>query len=208
MSLYQQRQRTFAAELAHARTEREQFTATLVARFGKEAAHAIRHNAWRMEDMILGGGGMPKPSPERSIAAIKLWTFDRKVIAVRKKICRPDCSFSESPGAVSVLQAAGLSWRMVQEKCSADGCLPISGSLWLLQALRKTDQGVPTEKQARQPAATGLGACQLPEKWQQRLRRRRRRLALLLRTAALLEEDVRWQLQTTPLSRTRERGRG
>ena len=63
--------------------------------------------------------------------------LDRKVMAVRKKIRTPDCWFRESPGAVSVLDLVGLSWRMVNEKCS-DGWLPISGAMWLLKILRST----------------------------------------------------------------------
>ncbi len=192
MSIYKQRQRTFAAELAQARAERERFTATLVARFGKEAAEAIRQAAWGTEDVVPCRGGMPKLFREISMTVKKLRRLDRKVRAVRKKIHTPDCWFREWPGVICVLQATGLSWRMVHEECSADGRLPISTALRLLKALRMADRGVPAEKPARHGAATGPGSCDLTEKWQQRLRRRRRRLAHLLRTAVMLEEDVQW----------------
>ena len=177
MSIYKERKRTFAAELAQARAEREQFKTTLAVRFGKEASE-------------------PRKLPEEgSIAAKKLQTLDRKVMAVRKKIRTPDCWFRESPGPISVLDLVGLSWRMVNEKCSADGQLPISGVLWLLNVLRTTDQVMPTEEHAREWVARGLGPWHLSEKWRQLLRRRRLRLALLLHTAVMLEEDVRWRFR-------------
>ena len=173
------------------RTERDQFTTTLVARFGKEAAEAMRQEAWWAEKMIPRRGEMPKLSQEISVAAKRLQTLDRKVMAVRKKIRTPDCWFRELPGLVSVLAEAGLSWRMVNERC-ADGRLPISAALWLLKALRTTEHIMPAEEQAWERAATGLGACRLSKKWRRRLHRRRRRLALLLHTAVMREEDVRW----------------
>lgn len=194
MSIYEERKRTFAAELARACAERERFRATLVARFGKETTDAMRQEAWRTGDVILGRGNAPPLSPEISTAAKRLRTLDRKVMAVRKKIRTPDCWFRESPGPVSVLERAGLSWRMVHEQC-ADGWLPISGVLWLLKVLRATEQDMRIEEQSPERAAAGLGPCRFSEKWRRRLRRRRRRLTLLLRTAVTLEEDVRWRFR-------------
>ncbi len=191
MSIYKEHKRTFATELDKARTERDQFTATLVARFGKEAADAMRRNAWWTEEVILG---QRKMSREISIAAKRLRSLDRKVVAIRKRIRTPDCWFRECPGPVSMLEMVGLSWGMVHKKC-AQGRLPISAALWLLKVLRTAEQKLPTEGQAWEGAATRLGPCRLSEKWQRLLSRRRRRLALLLDTAVMLEEDVRWQFR-------------
>jgi hypothetical protein len=195
MSVHKERQRMFAAELAQARTEREQFTTILVARFGKKAADAIRQEARRTEDMFVGRGETPRRSQEPSIAAKMLRMYDRKVMAVRKKIRAPECWFCESPGPVSVLDAAGLSWRMVNARCS-NGHLPLSGVLWLLKALHTAEHEMPAEIQAWERAATGQDRCRLPEKWRRLLHHRRRRLARLLHAAAMREEDVRWKFRT------------
>ena len=128
MSIHRERKRAFASELAQVRTEREQFTTTLVARFGKETADAMRREAWRREEIAPRRGEMPKLSQEISLAAKTLQTLDRTVMTVRKKIRTPDCWFRELPGPVSVLEEVGLSWRMVHEKCS-NGRLPISGRI-------------------------------------------------------------------------------
>jgi len=195
MSIYKERKRMFGTELAQAHVAREQFTTTLVERFGKEAADAMRKEAWGAEDLIPGRGEIPNLSQEISVAAKKLRKLDRKVMAVRKKTRTPDCWFRESPGPVSVLEMAGLSWRMVNERCSDDGWLPVSAVLWLLKALRTAEHDMPTEEQAWERAAAGLGPCRLSEKWRQLLHRRRRRLARLLHAAAMREEDVRWRFR-------------
>jgi hypothetical protein len=144
MSIYKERKRTFAAELAQTSAEREQFKTTLAVRFGKEASE-------------------PRKLPEEdSIAAKKLQTLDRKVMAVRKKIRTPDCWFRESPGPISVLDLVGLSWRMVNEKCSADGRLPISGVLWLLNVLRTTDQVMPRSCRPKSMRGNGWQGDSVP----------------------------------------------
>ena len=192
MSIYKERKRTFASELANARTEREQFLATLVARFGKEAADVMRHEAGGRIIMALGRGGMPTLPGQISVAVKKLQALDRRVEAGRKKIRTADSWFREVPGPVSVLESLGLSWRMVNEKCS-DGKMSISAAFWLLKVLRSAEHILPTEEQGWEQAATGPGPCRLSKKWRRRLHRRRRRLALLLHTAAMLEEDVQWE---------------
>jgi len=194
MSIYREQKRKFAAELIQARTEREQFTTTLVARFGKELTDAMRRKAWRTEDMIPGSGEMFQLSQEISVAAKKLQTLDHLVVAARKKIRTSDCWFREMPGPTSVLEMAGLSWRLVNEKCS-NGRLPVSGALWLLGSLHTANLILPTEEQSGKRAETRLGLFRLPEKWRRRLLRRRWRLTLLLRTAVIREEDIRWQFR-------------
>ncbi len=194
MSVHRERQRMFAAELARARSQRERFTMSLVAWFGTQAAEAIRREAWRTEDMLVGWDETPNRSRGISIAAHKLRTLDRTIMAVRKKIRTPDCWFRESPGPVSVLDEAGLSWRMVNARCS-NGWLPVSAALWLLKALATTEHDVLAHERAWERAAKGLGSRRLSEKWRLLLRRRRRRLAHLLHVAVMREEDVRWKFR-------------
>ncbi len=189
MSLYQQHQQAFADELSRGRSEREQFAAALVARFGREAAEAMRRDAQLMPEIFPGRSQLPQLSREICVATKKLQMLNRKVLAVRREIRTADCWFRESPGPVSVLDAVGLRWRAVHEK-SADGWLPVSGALWLLQVLRTTGQ---TEKQAEGWKTVGGEPLRLSTEWQRRLDSRRRRLIFLLHTAVMLEEDVRWE---------------
>ncbi len=189
VSVYRQNKRKYAFELAQARAELERFKASLAARFGTETAAAVRRQ------VLLTEGEAPKLSPEGAAAVKELRALLRKVMAVRKKIRAADCWFHESPGSVSVLDAVGLSWHVVNERCSDDGRLPLSGALWLLRALLAPRQVTPKERRIREPAAKGLAPRRLPEKWRRLLRRRRRRLAQLLRTAAMLEEDVQWRFR-------------
>jgi hypothetical protein len=192
MSIYEEHRRTFADEFVQARSQREQFVATLVARFGQEGAEAIRRDAERMKDIFPGTGQIPRLSREICVATKQLQLLNRKVLAVRKQIRTADCWFRESPGPVSVLDAAGLTWRMVHEKC-ANGWLPVCGALWLLQVLRTTESAAPAAEHGWKQSARGLGPCRLSAKWRRRLDHRHRRLALLLHTAVMREEDVRWQ---------------
>ncbi len=192
MSIYQQHQQAFADELSRARSEREQFTAALVARFGREAAEAMRRDALSMPEIFPGRSQLPQLSREICVATKKLQMLNRKVLAVRREIRTADCWFRESPGPVSVLDAVGLRWRAVHEK-SADGWLPVSGALWLLEVLGRTEHAVSNAEQTWERAATGLGSCRLSANWQRRLDYRRRRLTLLLHTAVMREEDVCWQ---------------
>ncbi len=192
MSIYQQHQQPFADELSRARSAREQFAATLVARYGLEAAEAMRRDARWMKEIFPGRSQLPQLSREICVATKKLQILDRMVRMVRRKICTADCWFRESPGAVSVLDSAGLTWRIVHEK-SADGRLPVCGALWLLKLIRRTEHATPGEEQTWERPATGPVPCRLSEKWRQLLQHRRRRLTLLLHTAVMREEDVRWQ---------------
>lgn len=193
MSIYKERRRTFAAELFRASTELEQFRASLVVRYGKETADAIRQEARWRKGVILGRSDAPKLPKEFSATVKELRRLNHNLTAARKKIRAADCWFRESPGPISVLDTAGLSWSVVNERCANDGRLPVAGVLWLLKTLRTTDQIIPTEEQVLEWAAMGLGPYHLPAKWWQLLRRRRRRLAVLLKTAAMLEEDVQWE---------------
>jgi hypothetical protein len=177
MSIYKKQKRLFAAELAAARAEREQFMATIMASFGEIAT---------MASMLSKGG---------SAAAKKLEALDHKVIVVRRKVRTADCWYRESPGPGSVLEMTGLSWRMVNERCLADGRLPISGVSWLLNALRAADQVMPGEEPSRGWSEMEPGPWHLPKKWRRRLRRRRRRLMLLLDMALMLEEDIQWRFR-------------
>ncbi len=191
ISIYRERKRMFATELAQARTELEQFRASIVTHFGTQTADAIRRQAWWTEDMILGKVDVPQLPEEGAVAAKKLQMLDRKVRAVWKKIRTPDCWFREQPTPISVLETVGLTWSMVKERCSADGRLPLEQILWLLNALSTTEQVMPTEEQVWAWAASGYEPCHLPEEWRRVLRRRRRRLVRLLHTAVMLEENVR-----------------
>jgi hypothetical protein len=177
MSIYKEQKRLFGAELAAARAEREQFMATLMASFGEIVT---------MASMLFKGG---------SAAAKKLESLDHKVTVVRRKIRTADCWYRESPGPGSVLEMTGLSWRMVGERCLADGRLPISGVSWLLKALQAAGQVMAGDEPSRECSQIEPGPRHLPKKWGRRLRRRRRRLMRLLHTALMLEEDVRWRFR-------------
>ena len=170
VSVYRQNKRKYAFELAQARAELERFKASLAARFGTETAAAVRRQ------VLLTEGEAPKLSPEGAAAVKELRALLRKVMAVRKKIRAADCWFHESPGSVSALDAVGLSWHVVNERCSDDGRLPLSGALWLLRALLAPGR-LRRKKGGSGAGGQGLAPRRLPEKWRRLLRRRRRRLA-------------------------------
>ena len=187
MSVYQERKRTFAADLSQARTELEQFEASLHARYGDKAVDAMCKKPFRIEDPDLGN--VPDLSEEGAVA-VRTWRMlELKVRAVWRKIRTPDCWFREMPGPFSVLGMTGLSWRNVHDKCAENGRLPVSGVLWLLKVLRATE---PTEEQTGTWRAVD-GEPIRSEKWQRRLDRRHRRQVRLLHTAVMLEENVWWE---------------
>ncbi len=187
MSVYQERKRTFAAELSRARTEMARFEASLHARHGDSVVNAMCKKPFRIEDMDLGK--VPDLSEEGAVAARTWRTLELKVMAVRKKIRTPDCWFRESPGVVSVLGTTGLRWRDVHQRCTEDGRMPVSGVLWLLKILRATED------------RKWMDVCREPvsAKWRRRLDRRR--LMRLLHTAVMLEEDVQWDFAWPPPQR-------
>ncbi len=188
MSVYKDRKRAFTAELSRARAEMEQFEASLVARYGDNVVDAMCRKPCQIADLRLGK--VPDLSEEGAAAARTWRTLELKVIAVRKKICSPDCWFRESPGVVSVLGTTGLSWRNVHERCAENGLLPISSVLWLLEVLRSTE---PTKEHAGKWTTVGGEPIRPSSKWWRRLDHRHRRLVRLLHTAIMLEEDVRWE---------------
>ena len=193
MSIYQERERQFASELDQARTELAQFRASLVVSFGKETAAAIRQHVRSTEDMLFGRVEV-LPLPKKAEPAVKtLRTLMEKVTAVLKKIRTPDCWFRETmPAPISVLETAGLSWDEVRGWCFADGFLPISRVLSLLDTLRTTEQVMPSDEQVSEWAGAGRNPCHLTEEWQRILKRRKRRLVGLLEKAAELEEELRY----------------
>lgn len=172
MSIYQENARRFAAEFARLRDERERFMATLVARFGEKTAELIRQDSRWAGETVLGSARLTDLVREISVASMKLYVLHRRIVAVRKKIRTPDCWFRESPGIACVLHSAGLSWRMVHERCS-DGSLPVATAMWLLRILRQTEHGIPANEQTPVRAATGIVPCRLSKKWRERLLRRR-----------------------------------
>jgi nitroimidazol reductase NimA-like FMN-containing flavoprotein (pyridoxamine 5'-phosphate oxidase superfamily) len=191
MSIYNTRKRHFASELAQARAELAEFRESLVVRFGTETANAIRQQTRWTEAMIFGRVEVLDLTDEAEDAIRTLKTLTRRVMAVWKKIHAPDCWFHESPSPVSVLETVGLTWDHVQERCAANGRLPVAEVLWLLNVLHTTKQVMPTDEQAWEWAASGCEPCHLPHEWRRVLWRRKGRLVGLLRTAAELEEEVR-----------------
>ena len=193
VSLYNTRKATYADQLARARAERERFKEDLVARFGRETADAVRQ--WRSwtEDMIFGRTEVLPLSDEGEVALKTLRKLTGNIKKVLKDIRTPSCRFRESPVPISVLETVGLSWAMMEEKYVEDGRLLLPGVLWLLSVLRSTPQVMPTDEQAYEWAGEGLSPCHLPHEWRRVLRGRKDRLVCLLRTAAELEEELRYE---------------
>jgi hypothetical protein len=192
MSVYQARKAMYAERLARARAELEEFDRSLVVRLGKETADAVRQWAAPTKDMFLGKVKVPKLTDEGEDAVETLRTLAGKVAAVVRKTRTPSCWFRESPVPVSVLETVGWSWKEVEERFVADGRLSLPGVLRLLRVLRTIPQVMPCEEQVWVWAGSGVEPCHLPHEWRRVLRSRRRRLVILLRTAAELEEEVRY----------------
>jgi hypothetical protein len=192
LSLYNARKSMYASQLARARTELERFKEDLVVRFGREMADAVKMQRKWDEDMIFGRVDVPRLTDEGYAAVETLKTLDEKLTAVVRKTRTPDCWFRESVEPVSVLETVGLSWQEVEKKYVKDERLSLSGILRLLYVIDTTPQVMPTDEQAYEWAAAGLSPCHLPHEWRRVLRRRKGRLAWLLRSAAELEEDVRY----------------
>ena len=192
MSAYRERKRMYADQFARARAELERFDRSLVVRFGKETADAVRQWSHMTKDMFLGKVEV-LPFPDKAEDAVKtLETLTEKVRAVVRKIRTFGCWFRESVEPVSVLETVGWSWRSVEEQHVEDGRLSLPGVLRLLRVLRTIPQVMPSEEQVWVWAGSGVEPCHLPHEWRQVLRNRLRRLAWLLRSAAELEEDVRY----------------
>jgi hypothetical protein len=194
MSIYNTRKRHFASELAQARAELAEFRESLVVRFGTETADAIRQQTSWTPDMIFGRVEVPELSEEGEDAVTTLKTLSRKVTGIWKNIHAPDCWFHEEPVPVTVLETVGLTWDMVQERCAANGSLPIAEVLGLLNVLLTTEQITPSDEQVWEWAALGCEPCHLPHEWRRVLWRRKGRLVRLLQTAAELEEKVRCKI--------------
>jgi hypothetical protein len=194
MPIYDQRKRRFAPDLAHARSDLAEFKASLVSRFGRETADAIRQQIRWTADMIFGRIEVPELPEEGEDAVRMLKMRTRRVRTVLKKLHAPDCWFHEEPRPISVLETVGLSWNKVQERCAANGSLPVAAILWLLNILRTTEQIMPTDEQMWEWAASGCEPCHLPHEWRRLLWRRKGRLVRLLCTAADLKEEVRCEL--------------
>ena len=192
MSVYNARREAYSEQLARARAEMERFKADLVVRFGQETADAVRQQVSWTEDMIFGRTEVPRLTKEGYAAVETLKTLDHEVAAMLRRICTPSCRFRESPVPISVLETVGTCWREVEEQYVKDGQLSVPGALWLLHVLRTTPQVMPSDEQVWEWAGSGVSPCHLPHEWRRVLRNRRRRLAWLLRSAAELEEDVRY----------------
>jgi hypothetical protein len=192
VSLYNARKGMFAPELARVRNELERFKEDLVARFGRETADAVRMQTRWTEDMVFGRVEVPRLTKEGYAAVERLQTLSRKVKTVVRKIRTPSCWFREKSVPITVPETVGLSWRSVEERYVKDERLSLPGVLELLHAVRTTPQVMPTDEQVWEWAGEGVSPCHLPHEWRRVLRNRRRRLVLLLRTAAELEEDVRY----------------
>ncbi len=192
LSLYNARKGMHAPQLARARAELERFKEDLVVRFGQETADAVRQQVSWTEDMIFGRTEVLPLTDEGYAAVETLKTLEETLTAVMRKIRTPDCWFRESVEPISVMNTVGMSWKEVEERFVADERLSLPGVLWLLSVLSTTPQVMPSDEQAWEWAAAGLSPVHLPREWRRVLRNRRRRLVVLLRTAAELEEDVRY----------------
>ena len=193
MSIYQQHQQAFADELSRARSEREQFTATLVARFGREAAEAMRRDARWMQEIFPGRSQLPQLSREICVATKKLQILDRKVLSGAEK---------DPHRRLLVPRVAGSRLRAGFGGVDvADGPRKVCGRavacLRGIVAAESPPQDGTRHAQRRSKRGNGRQRdsvpCRLSEKWRRLLQHRRRRLTLLLHTAVMREEDVRWQ---------------
>ena len=178
---------------SRARAELERFEADIVARFGRETANAVKMQTKWTESMIFGRTEVLPLSDEGEVACKTLRTLTGNVKKVLKDIRTPNCRFRESPVPISVLETVGLSWKAVEEKYVEDGQLSLSGVLELLRVLSTTPQVMPTDEQAYEWAGEGLSPVHLPHEWRRVLRTRKDRLVCLLRTAAELEEEVKYE---------------
>jgi hypothetical protein len=142
--------------------------------------------------MVFGRVDVPKLTKEGYAAVETLGILDRKVKAVVRKIRTPICWFRESVEPISVLETVGSSWKEVEERFVADERLSLPGVLRLLYVLHTTPQVMPPDAQVWEWAGSGVSPCHLPHEWRQVLRNRQRRLECTLRSAAELEEDVRY----------------
>ena len=89
MSLYEDRKRTFAAELSQALADLRQYKAGLVARFGKENVDAISEKTDWTAEMIFGGDVTPDPFAEDLTVVRKLRTLERTVVAAQAEDPHP-----------------------------------------------------------------------------------------------------------------------
>ena len=192
VSLYNAQKSMYASQLDRARAELERFKEDLVTRFGQETADAVKMQVSWTEDMIFGRVEVPKLTDEGFAAVKTLREIIGKVNAVVRKIRTPDCWFRESVVPISVLETVGWSWRSVEEKYVEDEQSSLPGVLWLLSVLHSTSQVMPSDEQVWVWAGSGVSPCHLPHEWRRVLRIRKRRLAWLLRSAAELEEEVRY----------------
>jgi hypothetical protein len=192
LSLYNARKGMYASQLARARAELERFKADLVVRFGKETADAVGQQVSWTEDMIFGRTEVLPLTDEGYAAVETLKALDHEVVATLRCIRTPSCWFREPVEPISVLETVGLSSKEVEEKYVADERLSLPGVLRLLHVFRTTTQVMPSDERVWEWAAAGLSPCHLPHEWRRVLRNRRRRLVMLLRTAAELEEEVRY----------------
>jgi hypothetical protein len=193
LSLYNARKSMYASQLVRARNELERFKADLVVRFGQATADAVKMQMKWTEDMLFGRTEVLPLTDEGYAAVETLKTLNHEVAAMLRRIRTPNCWFRESVEPISVLETVGLSWEEVEEKYVEDGRLSVSGVLQLLRALNMTPQVMPTDEQVWEWAGAGVSPCHLPRQWRRVLRGRKRRLALLLRTAAELEEEVKYE---------------
>ncbi len=193
MSVYNARKGMYAAHLSRARNELERFKADLVVRFGQETADAVKMQVKWTEDMIFGRVDVPRLTDEGYVAVETLKALDHEVAATLRRIRTPSCWFREAVEPISVLTTVGMSWTMMEEKYVENGHLSLSGALELLRVLRTTEQTMPSDQEAYEWAGEGVSPCHLPHQWRRVLRTRKDRLVCLLRTAAELEEEVKYE---------------
>ena len=102
VSVYEERQRMYADQLAQARAELEEFKMGLATRFIEQEARAIRQQVHWTEDTLFGRVKVMNLSEEGIDAVETLRMLRKKVVAVLRKIRTADCWFHEEPVPISV----------------------------------------------------------------------------------------------------------
>ena len=133
------------------------------------------------------------PFPKEAEDAVRdAGDADRKGCGGAAENLHTGVRFREVPTPVSVLETVNLSWDEVRGLCS-EGRLPVAGVLRRLDILRTTEQVMPTDEQVTEWDMSGCSPCHLPPRVAAVAEKHRKgRLMWLLRTAAELEEEVRF----------------
>ena len=145
------------------------------------------------EDMIFGRVEVPALTDEGDAAVETLRTLDEKVTAVFRKVRTPSCWFRESARADL---RAGDGREVVAggrgEVRQGRAAVPARRATAVVASSTRPRRSCRPTNRRTSGRRRGCRPVHLPYEWRRVLRNRKRRLAMLLRTAAELEEEVRY----------------